>query len=247
MTDTQWITQIKHDGGVIELSLNAAPVNALTPEKLMGYRDVLHQLGADKDVKAIVLTSPLKVLSAGLNLKAAQDFDEAQQKAIVHGLNEGFLAQYSCPKPVICAVNGAAIAGGLFFVLAADHRIADTRAQFGLAEVRVGVDFPVGPMEIARATLDTNTLRRLILRGKPIGAETALAAGLVDDVVEPDVLHACALEAAQEFAQLPPKAFASIKHQIRGDVIAQIKAATTAEPDLWFTDETRPAMQKMLG
>lgn len=247
MADTTWITQTRHAGGVVEMSLNAAPVNALTPETLMGYRDVIQALGADNDVRAILLTSPLKVFSAGLNLKAAQSFDDAAQIAIVNGLNEGFLAQFSCPKPVICAVNGAAIAGGLFFVLASDHRVASPNAQFGLAEVRVGVDFPAGPLEIARATLAPNDLRRLILRGQPMGAEAALAAGIVDRIVEKDALYDAAMAAALEFADIPPNAFAAIKLQIRDDAINRIKAATTTAPAPWFTDETRAAMAKMIG
>lgn len=247
MSDTSWITRIDHPDGVVELSLNSSPVNALTPDALMGYRDVLLDLGGDDDVRAIVLSSPLKVFSAGLNLKAAKDFDDADQRAIIDGLNEGFLAQYACPKPVICAAAGAAIAGGFFFVLASDHRVASPNAQFGLAEVRVGVDFPIGPLEIARATLSTNDLRRLILRGQPIGAEQALASGIIDKVVAREDVLPQALKDSAEFAQLPSIAYASIKAQIRGDVIAKIKAATTGEAPLWFNAQTRDAMQRMIG
>jgi enoyl-CoA hydratase/carnithine racemase len=247
MADRSWITRIDHEDGVVELSLNSPPVNALTPEALFGYRDVLQDLGADDAVRAIVLSSPLKVLSAGLNLKAALDFDDTAQRAIVDGLNQGILAQYACPKPVICAAAGAAIAGGFFFVLASDHRIASPNAQFGLAEVRVGVDFPVGPLEIARASLSTNDLRRLILRGQPIGAEAALASGIIDKIVPREDVLAQALQDAAEFAALPSIAYASIKDQIRGDVIAKIKAATSGEAGPWFNAQTRDAMQRMIG
>ena len=247
MPDTDWITQIAHPDGVVELSLNSPPVNALTPDALMGYRDVLNALSEDDDVRAIVISSPLKVLSAGLNLKEAQGFDDNQQRAIVDGLNEGFLAQYACPKPVICAAAGAAIAGGFFFVLASDHRVASPNAQFGLAEVRVGVDFPAGPLEIARATLSSNDLRRLILRGQPISAEDALAAGIIDKIVAREDVLDQALRDAAEFAALPAIAYASIKHQIRGDTVARIKAATAGDQPGWFNAQTRDAMQRMLG
>ena len=103
MAESSWITRIDHENGVVELSLNSPPVNALTAKALFEYRDVFEALGADDAVRAIVLSSPLKVLSAGLNLKAAQGFDGTEQRAIVDGLNQGFLAQYACPKPVICA------------------------------------------------------------------------------------------------------------------------------------------------
>lgn len=246
MSDSSWIERVDHDDGVVELCLNRGPVNALTPDTLLGLRDCVTQLSSDPKVRAIVLSSPLKVLSAGLNLKEARTFDSAQQHAIVEGLNEGFLALYACPKPVVCAVNGAAIAGGLFFVLTADHRISAPQAQFGLAEVRVGVDFPVGPLEIAKATLSSNDARRLMLRGQAVDACTAKDMGMVDNIVEPDDVLPEALKIAAEFAQIPAKAYASIKQQLRGDVIAKIRALPPATTD-WFSDETRAAMARMLG
>ncbi|MCR8826550.1 enoyl-CoA hydratase/isomerase family protein [Pseudosulfitobacter koreensis] len=250
MADQTWITQRDHGCGIIELVLDHAPVNALEAARLMGFRDVMNDLSANEDVRAIVLSSPLKVFSAGLNLKQAQHFDLDDQRAIVDGLNQGFMALFASPKPVICAVNGHAIAGGLFYVLASDHRIAVPRAQFGLAEVRVGVGFPAGPLGIARAMLDANLTRRMMLRGQPIDAHAALAAGLVDDIVEPDMLMQAALDAAREFAQLPPAAYAAVKSQLRADIIAKIAAAVEAETaaDLpWYTDETADAMARMIG
>jgi enoyl-CoA hydratase len=246
MSDSSWIKRIDHDGGVVELSLNRGPVNALTPDALFGLRDCINGLSEDANVGAIVLSSPLKVLSAGLNLKEARGFDDDQQDAIVCGLNEGFLALYACPKPVICAINGAAIAGGLFFVLTADHRIAAPKAQFGLAEVRVGVDFPVGPLEIAKAALSSNDARRLMLRGQPVDAQTAQSMGLVDLIVDAEDVLPQALKDATEFACIPAKAYASIKNQLRGDVIARIRAAPPSTAQ-WFTEETTGAMSKMLG
>ena len=246
MSDSSWIQRIDHDGGVVQLSLNGKPVNALTPGGLFGLRDCIQELSNDQNVRAIVLSSPLKVFSAGLNLKEARSFDSDQQHAMVCGLNEGFLALYACPKPVICAINGAAIAGGLFFALTADYRISAPKAQFGLAEVRVGVDFPVGPLEIAKATLSTNDARRLMLRGQPVDAEAAQRMGIVDMIVEAENVLPQALKDAAEFARIPAKAFASIKHQLRGDVIAKIRDAPPAT-DSWFTNETTAAMAKMLG
>ncbi|MEY8837939.1 enoyl-CoA hydratase/isomerase family protein, partial [Cribrihabitans sp. XS_ASV171] len=168
---------------------------------------------------------------------------------IVKGLNLGFLALFSCPKPTVCAVSGAAIAGGLFYVLAADFRIAHPGAKLGLAEVRVGADFPVGPMEIARATLDPNTLRRLMLTGQPMSAEEAHRDAVVD-VIDEDP-RARALSEAARLAQNPPKTYGSIKRQIRGHVIREIEQAmlngANAPRDGWFNDETRDAMARMIG
>ncbi|KUJ86028.1 crotonase [Ruegeria marisrubri] len=246
---TSILTRIKHGDGVVELSLNRAPVNALSAELLMSFAREINAMSQDPEVKAIVLSSPFKVFSAGLDLKEAQRFNLSQQHAIVEGLNVGFLSLFACPKPTICALNGAAIAGGLFFVLAADFRVAAPQAKLGLAEVRVGASFPVGPMEIARATLDPNTLRRLMLTGQPMDAETAHRVGVIDEI-DPDVLVRAVRE-AKAMAQIPPRTYATVKQQIRGGTISlieqEIAGGANAPVGGWFNEETKAAMKRMIG
>lgn len=252
MASENWLIRTDHDHGVVELQLARGPVNALCPEFLMDFAAEMEDLSADDAVRAIVITSAFKVFSAGLDLKEAQEFDLAQQNAIVEGLNVGFLAQFRCPKPVVAAIGGAAIAGGLFFVLASDFRVAGPRSAFGLAEVRVGADFPVGPLEIAQATLTADMQRRLMLTGQPIDVTTAHAAGIVDVVVaDAAQLTARAVDEAGKLAQLPAKTFASIKQQLRQETIDRIEAAIQAGGNApeggWFNDETRSAMRRMIS
>lgn len=244
----------RHDlgDGIFEVQLGRAPVNALSADFLMQFAAEIESISKDETVRAIILTSPFKVFSAGLDLKQAKDFDIAQQHAVVQGLNEAFLALYACPKPVVASVGGAAIAGGLFFVLASDRRVAmSKRSSFGLAEVRVGADFPVGPLEIAKATLDSDTQRRLMLTGQPIGPIAARNAGFIDIIAEDhEDLVAYSLSEARKLAELPSEAYASVKLQLRGETIARIRAAIAAggnEPEGgWFNSQTRDAMQGMI-
>ncbi len=233
--------------GIVRLVLNRGPVNALNADLLLRFATELDDLGADGAVRAVVLASAFKVFSAGLDLKQAQGFDLEGQRAIVEGLNVGFSTLYGFAKPVVAEVGGAAIAGGLFFVLGADHRVAGPGARFGLAEVRVGVSFPVGPMEIARAELAPADLRRLMLSGQAIGPDAARTAGIVDEAVA-DVA-ARAEQVARSMAEIPPRAYAAVKQQIRGAVLARIAAqmADGAEGAGWFTEETAGAMARMIG
>lgn len=239
------------DGGVVRLTLSRAPVNALSAEFLDAFGALIEDLGQDASCKSILITSPFKVLSAGLDLKEARDFDLHQQREIVRALNQNFLKLYACPKPTVVAVNGAAIAGGLFFVLASDVRIAAPKALFGLAEVRVGADFPAGPLGIAQATLGSNSLRRLMLTGQPIKADRAYQSGIVDEIVEADDLSGAALQEARAMAALPSQTFATIKRQIRGSTIDALEDAmaqgANAPEHGWFSSETRDAMTRMIG
>lgn len=252
MTEAGWLNTKDLGDGIVELQLGRAPVNALSADFLMEFAAKIDEMGQDPAVSAIVLKSPFKVFSAGLDLKEAQEFDLEQQHAIVRGLNEGFLALYSCPKPVVAAVGGAAIAGGLFFVLASDVRIGHSRSAYGLAEVRVGADFPIGPLEIAKATLDSNTQRRLMLTGQSIGPIAARNYGLVDIIAEDmEDLEIYALREARKLAELPPQTFASVKMQLRGEVIDRIKTGIAAGGNApeggWFNSETKAAMEKMIS
>lgn len=252
MSASEYLVRKDYGEGVVGIELTKGPVNAVTPELLMDFAALLERMADDDTVRAVVLSSAFKVFSAGLDLKEVQDFDIAQQQAIVEALNVGFLTLFRFPKPVVAAVGGAAIAGGLFFVLASDRRVAGPRAVFGLAEIRVGVDFPVGPMEIARATLDANTLRRLMLTGQPMAVADAQAAGIVDLLEETSegVLDR-AVEEARALAALPSIAYAAVKRQIRQPAISVIETAiaggANAPADGWFNAQTRDAMRRMLG
>lgn len=251
MQQTNWLIRTDHPDGIVELGLNRGPVNALCPAFLMDFAAMMQDLGGDDAVRGVVLSSPFKVFSAGLDLKEAQEFDVEQQHAIVEGLNVAFLALFACPKPTVAAVNGAAIAGGLFFVLASDFRVSGPRGKFGLAEVRVGADFPVGPLEIARATLSANDMRRMMLTGQPVTAEASAASGIVDMIAPEDEVVERAVRAATDMAGSPAGTYASVKRQIRGDVIAKITTAMEAGANTpeggWFTSETKAAMQRMIG
>jgi enoyl-CoA hydratase len=237
--------------GIARLVLNRAPVNALTAGFLDHVASALAELVHDAATRAIIVSSAFRTYSGGLDLKAAQAMDLAGEQAIVRALNVTFSDLYRCPKPVIAACSGSAIAGGLFFVLAADWRVGAEDAAFGLAEVRVGADFPVGPLEIARDTLAPAAFRRLLLSGQPIQAAEALAQGILDETVPHAAVEFRALEAARRHAALPPGAFARVKAQSRKPALDRIDHAmatgANAPPDGWLTAESRPAMAAMIA
>lgn len=243
---TDWIKQDTGPDGVVTLTLDAGPVNALNADRLGAFADVVE----GTDAAAIVIASAHRVLSAGLDLKYAQGADAAEGRRIVEGLNRAFLSLYASPRPVVCAAAGAAIAGGLFFVLASDWRVAGEGAKFGLAEVLVGVDFPSGPLGIARAELGAVDTRRLMLTGQPIAAEAALACGIVDAVLPRDQVLTTAQAKAKALAEIPAAAYARVKAQLRSDTIAAIRAAEQSDAASrtdWIDDAARAAMARMLA
>lgn len=244
------LCESKHHG-IVHLTLNRAPVNALNPEFLTMVEQKLSELEENESVRAIVIGSGLTVFSAGMDLKEAQAFSNAEQAAAVEGLNRTFFRLYGMSKPVVTAVNGAAIAGGLFFVLASDYAIAQKDAKFGLTEVRVGVNFPIVPLEIARATLAPSAFRRIMLSGQNVDAVTAHKMGIVDEVTNADDLLSRAFDVARDYTTIPPTAYANVKAQMRVQTLNIMEHTLThkSDPALvgWFTDETREAMAQMLA
>jgi enoyl-CoA hydratase/carnithine racemase len=239
------------ENGVRMLTLSRPPVNALNAAYLSELESAFDKIDKDETVRVLVLNSDLGVFSAGMDLKEALAFSPTEQTAIVDGLNAAYGRLYGVSKPVIVAINRAAIAGGLFFALVADYALADKGAKLGLTEVRVGVDFPVGALEIARAEMSPATFKRILLSGQNVDAAEAQTMGIINEITEPDDLTNRAIEMARDYARIPPIAFASIKAQMRKTVLDRIARviADKSDParDGWFTDETVAAMSALLA
>jgi len=248
---SEFLTESREDGGIAVLTLDRPPVNALNSAFLQAIERRLAELEGDADLRALVMTGAGKTLSGGMDLKELQGFSVADQNELAEAFSRTFAKLYVFPKPVVAAVNGAAIAGGLFVALASDYRVARAGAWLGLTEVRVGVRFPAGPLEVARQELSASAARRLMLGGQNVRAEQALEMGILDEVVAADQVMTRAMEMAAEYSKIPPATYAAVKAQLRGHTAAAILEAvdSRSDPTLkgWFSEETYEAARALLG
>jgi enoyl-CoA hydratase/carnithine racemase len=247
----RWLEESGEDG-IVVAQLNRAPANALTTEFLLEIEAHFHRLDADECVRAVVLKGYDKVFSAGMDLKMLSTLDVAGQTGVVDALNRAYGAMYSFSKPLVAAVTGHAIAGGLFFLLVSDYRVGcDGGAKFGLSEVRVGVAFPVAPLEIARAEMPVAMARRIFLGGHPVGVQEALAGGILDEIVQQQEVEARAIEKARSLAASPAMAYGQVKQQLRAPVLDKISRAVNHGEDPmrsgWFSPETTQAALEVLS
>jgi len=244
------IDVIRH-GRVALVTLRRPPANALNIELTEEIASVFQVLGQDEDVKSVVLTGHGKSFCAGVDLKILPTFDQGDQRRMVNALNHAFYSVYACPVPVVGAINGHAIAGGLVLALCCDWRIASkTPFLAGLTEVRVGVPYPVAAMEVARHELRPEIARRLVLFGENVASAAAVDAGVFDEAVDAGALLQRALAKAEEFAALPQAAFAQTKRQLRSRAVEAMEAAMAGEEPLldnWLSRETIAAAASMLA
>ena len=218
--------------GIAVVRFDRPPVNAID----LAVTEELGLLAAGlerKPPKALVLTGTGAAFSAGLDLKSVPAYGPDERRNLVLSINRMVRRVYGLPCPVVAAVNGHAMAGGLVMALACDCRIAaEGAAKLALSEVNVGIPFPLGPMLVVEDIVAGAARRDLALFGRVYDPAAALAAGLVDEVVAPDRLLARAREKARELAGL--RGYAAIKAQLRAATLAKLDAAIAADDDPVF-------------
>jgi enoyl-CoA hydratase len=224
-----FVTTRELAGGAVLLGIDRPPANALDLELLRELGDALEAAAASPP-PALVISGRPGCFSAGFDLKAAPTYGPQQRRDAVRAINRMAVAAYGARCPVVAAVTGHAIAGGLVLALCADYRIGSDEGRYGLTEVQVGVPYPQAAIAVVRAELAAPAARTLALGGRLIGAEEARSLGLLDEVTAPDRVLDRSLEVAGELAALSAETYVRTKLALRRTVIAAMPAAAAADP-----------------
>jgi enoyl-CoA hydratase len=226
---------------VAVVRVDRPPANAMDPELLADAVGAAEELAAAEPA-AVVLTGRPGFFSAGADLKVVPTLDAGGQKAMVDGINRLCIAWYGFPRPVVCAVNGHAIAGGLVFALCGDYRVAATEGRYGLTELRAGVPYPAMAIAVVAAELAAPAARRLVLRADLVDAADLRELGAFDEVVPPDDVLDRAMTVASDLGSLPTSAYGVTKRRLRAPVleIAERLLAGEIDPvgEAWTDVET---------
>jgi enoyl-CoA hydratase len=242
---------IEESGDVAIVRIDRPPANALDLELLEEGHSVCEQLAAAQP-GAVVITGRDRFFSAGMDLKAAPTLSAGEQRHTVDGINRLFTGWYAFPRPVVAAVNGHAVAGGLILALCADRRVGATEGRFGLTELRAGLPYPVAAISVVRAELAPGPARRLVLGAALVESSEALELGVFDELLSPGEVLPRAIEIAAELATLPRSSYTQVKRQLRGptiDAIDRALAGGAGDPVLgtWVGAETRDAAAGILA
>lgn len=200
------------EGSTAILSLEGrTDLNLLGLELFQRLNDALDEVAANADITTLVLRSAGKrAFTAGVDLHEMRELTPKTAEEFIRTLHRAIRKVLTIPIPVIAAINGLCLGGGLELVLACDMRIASEDSVFGLPEVLAGVPSVIEASLLPK-TIGLGRARRLIMTGDSVTSQEALDMGLIDRVVAKDRVDAAALEAAERFRGISPKVLAAQK------------------------------------
>lgn len=205
--------QVEIADHVAVLTMNAPPVNALTRTLNDELTLALDRISELDDVRVVVLTAAGKTFCAGADLKGRAENIKGPGDLPAHSrrTRECFHAIRECAKPVVVAINGAALGSGLAMVASADILVASEKATIGLPEVDVGL---LGGCRHAMRLFSHSRLRRMALTGMRVGGEELYRLGIVEACTKPEDLMPTAMEIARTIASKSPVSTRMGKHTL---------------------------------
>ncbi|MBX7167099.1 MAG: enoyl-CoA hydratase/isomerase family protein [Pirellulales bacterium] len=225
--------------------------NSLSSDFLTALIEMLDRF-EQGSASAAVLTGKAGIFSAGVDLPTLLEGGPQASERFLELLVHYFHRLAVCPKPIVAAVNGHAIAGGCITMFACDYTVAaEGNYKLGVTELLVGVPFPAWPLEIVRHRVPPNQFRALCYTGMTVPPADALQRGMVDEVVPLAQVMDRALAVARQLAEVPAATFAITKQQMRQPLLDAVASTTRYFEDtaigLWLEPEIRAAIERFVA
>ena len=229
---------LKH---VALVEIHRPPHNFFDHALIRNIADALEALDEEAECRSIVLASGGKSFCAGANFHDREDpTDDAPAKVEANPLYAEAVRVFACKKPVVAAVQGAAIGGGFGVALVADFRVVCPEARFAANFVRLGIHPGFGLTHTLPRLIGVQKASLLFYTGRRINGETAFEMGIADMLVPKKSLRDEAFALASEIAEGAPLALLSTRATMRGELAEAVKVQTDhefAEQDWLFKTE----------
>ncbi len=244
--------QIEIKDGIGAIRLAGPRGNAMSEKLVADLSSALRTVGGDPSVRAILLASAHpKLFCPGLDLVSLSEVGRTEMGAFMLDFSTLMTDLFALKKPVVAAVNGAAVAGGCLLALTADWRVVKRGAQMGLNEVKVGVPLPWSAVMLLRTAAPAFAHAAVALLGRNFEGEAAVTSGLAHEIVEAETFEATVAERLAEFAEKDAFAFGVTKGYLRGATVASMRDRETALLDEfldgWFSEGTQARIQKAVA
>lgn len=192
---------VERKGQVLVATLDDGKANALSHALIDALRGAVAEAEADPEVRALAIVGRPGRFSAGFDLSVIQSGDPNAVARLIADGGDLVRTVYAAGVPVVAACTGHALAAGALLLLACDRRIgADAEVKIGLNEVAIGLALPRWAVALAAARLAPTHLQASVATGQLYNGKSAIAAGYLDRVVEPDQVVEAALQEAAELA-----------------------------------------------
>jgi enoyl-CoA hydratase/carnithine racemase len=242
--------RLEVDDGVGVIRLDRPPANAIDLAMGLALQDAIAEAAAREDVGAVVVWGGPKIFAAGADIAAMATWGPDEVRPSVEALGAACDMLEELPKPVIAAIDGYALGGGLELALACDLRYVADDAQLGQPEVAIGVMPGAGGTQRLVPLVGVGRTRDLVYTGRRVAAEEALRIGLAEKAVPGGEVFATAVEDARKLANGPRDALAAAKRAIRAAVetggAAGLRAEREAFLALFGTPDQREGMAAFL-
>jgi enoyl-CoA hydratase/carnithine racemase len=194
---------ISVDAAVATILIDRPPINALSTQVQRELLAAAQEVSDRRDVRAVVLYGGPKRFVGGADIKEMATVSYADMVEISVGLQAAFTALAEIPKPVVAAITGYALGGGLELALTADFRVCGDNSRLGQPEILLGIIPGAGGTQRLPRLIGVARAKDLIYTGRIVEADEALRLGLVDEVVPPDDVYDAAMAKARQFADGP--------------------------------------------
>ncbi len=226
-TQTKEIT-VSKSGFVATVTIDRPPNNHVSVPLMRDLSDILEGLDKDPEVRATVLAAAGRAFCAGADLVSSDGIGGTGMS----GINELYtqaVRLFSIEKPIVAAVQGAAVGAGLGLALVADFRVAAPEARFAANFVKLGFHPGFGLTHTLPRLVGEQRAELMFLTGRRVKAEEGLAWGLVDEVVPLERLLSAARDLAGEIAENAPLAVVATRKTLRGKLAAAVRSQTDHE------------------
>ncbi|HEV8572185.1 MAG TPA: enoyl-CoA hydratase-related protein [Actinomycetota bacterium] len=225
--------RLEVEDGVGTIRLDRPPMNAINEQLARELGEVAGEAAARDDVGACVIWGGEKVFAAGADVKMMVDMGPAEIRPVIQHLQEVFNAVEDLPVVTIAAVTGYALGGGCELAMCADFRFAAEDARIGQPEILLGIIPGAGGTQRLPRLVGQARAKDMIYSGRQVGAEEALAIGLVDRVVAPGGVYREAVDAARRYARGPRVALSAAKVAVNWGARADLRTGLGIERDLF--------------
>lgn len=212
---------------ILTIRFKNGKTNAINRQILERLGEIAQEADREPSPKGIVLTGEGRFFSSGFDLSVFLGFSDKNEAIEFFELEQKVLTSlFACRKPVVAAINGHAVAGGLIYSMAADYRIVKEhpKIKIGMSEVKIGLPLNIAQHEVMRFGLDgSRKFRDVMFFGDMVDVYRAKELGLVDEVADEEMLIDRARQVISLWIDTPNRPFMRMKQLLRADAVKRIR------------------------